>query len=209
MLKIFWFLWKVMLIASCAAMLVRLGELAPERRTEQLRTIGIETLRNIEGWAEWGQASLREEVPQPADAATGEDGPPAGRLTLRGAERGIPEDIRTQLRAELEPLTQSFARLRPAELTPFRPTGAVIPIDLRRQLGADVVAFDVPTLTDWWAKLRLETADSNLDPGRRRDVVKAVVSLAHLLPREIWVVDGLHVPTRDLAEALAEYNRTE
>ncbi|HPM84076.1 MAG TPA: hypothetical protein PLF81_25400 [Candidatus Anammoximicrobium sp.] len=71
------------------------------------------------------------------------------------------------------------------------------------------MAFDVPTLTDWWAKLRWETADSNLAPGRRQDVVKAVVSLAHLLPREVWVVDGRHVPTRDLAEALADYNRPE
>jgi len=209
MLKIIGFLSKVVLVASCAAMLVRLWELAPERRAGQLRTIGIETLRNIEGWAEWGQDSLREEVPQPADEAAGEGPPPAGRRTLRGAERDVPEDVRTQLQAELESLTESLARLRPADRTPFRPTGAVVPIDLRRQLGAEVVAFDVPTLTDWWAKLQLETADSNLAPGRRRDVVQAVVSLAHLLPRDIWVVDGLHVPTRDLAEALAEYNRAE
>ncbi len=133
----------------------------------------------------------------------------AGRRTSRSAARNIPEDVRAQLRAELESLTESFSRLRPADRTPFRPTGAVIPIDLRRQLEADVVAFDVPTLTDWWAKLRWETADSNLAPGRRQDVVKAVVSLAHLLPREVWVVDGRHVPTRDLAEALADYNRPE
>ncbi|HPM84075.1 MAG TPA: hypothetical protein PLF81_25395 [Candidatus Anammoximicrobium sp.] len=78
MFKSLGFVSKVVLIASCAAILVRLWELAPERRAEQLRAIGIGTLRNIEDWAEWGQESLREEVPPPSDEAADEAPSPAG-----------------------------------------------------------------------------------------------------------------------------------
>lgn len=203
----FKFVFKSMLTALIAVGIISVLDLPPGRRAEQLRKIGIETLRHIEGLAEWGRESLDEGVPQRPDEAAGEDPPAAGLPPTRGARVVIPDDVRVRLQAELESLTKTLEAQEFSDPPSFRSTGPVIPDDFRRLLQAEVVAFQVPTLSDWWAKLRLETVDSNLDPERRRDVVKAVVSLAHLLPRDIWVVDGLQVPTRNLAKALAEYNR--
>lgn len=81
----------------------------------------------------------------------------------------------------------------PLVLRAFRRTGSVIPGDVREQLRAEVES--------------LTKVVPNLDHGRRQNVVNAVVSLAHLLPRDVWNVDNRDAPTRALAAALAEYNR--
>lgn len=171
MLQFFGFLVKLKLILLVGGVIIYLLTLPPERRAGRLRSVSVETLRNIGNLAEWGRESLAEDAPHPDETSY-----------------------------DLDPVP---------ELPSFRRPGCVIPDDFRRQLQAEVAAMDVPALTDWWQSLRADMLDRNGDERRRQDVIKSVISLARVLPREVWQVNDQHVPTRGLAWALTEYNRSK